>query len=304
MIIDLHRHTWSFYQRYPQASEIASKNPGKLDPVHAQSDPLPLVPDWKEAALDHINELDESGVDATVIFVADYGLRLGEPTFTIEGENRLSAEMGRAYPNRLIPFFGIDPRRDNAVDAFERAVTDWNMKGLKIHTTVGFFPHDRVVYPFYEICVARNLPVTFHSGPMPSPLVSRYAQPLHFDEVAADFPELTIIMGHAGRAAWPEALNIAQMKPNIYLELSTWQAHFDYPEDAIKAIYRMCQTIGVERVLWGSDNPGWRHAMPLKKWVSTIQDLPVTGKKFGCDFTTSDTEAILGKNAARILGIK
>ena len=51
-------------------------------------------------------------------------------------------------------------------------------------------------------------------------------QTMLFDEVAADFPDMTIVMAHAGQDLWPEALNVARMKPNMMLELSMWQPKF------------------------------------------------------------------------------
>lgn len=299
MIVDIHRHLWSLFERYPRAADLARRAGNPMGHVEDQ----PLVPDWKQTGEDLIAEMDEAGVDRSVIFVADYALRLGDGIFTAEGENLIHVELMRRYPDRLIAYFGIDPRRPGAADTFERAVKEWGVKGLKMHPTAGFFPHDRAAYPLYETCVAHGLPVTFHSGPMPSPLLSRPTQPVEFDEVAADFPDLTVVLAHAGQDLWPEALNIARLKPNIYLELSMWQPKFKYVGECLFAIDRMRSDIGVERILWGSDFPGLRRFMSLKEWADLFRRLPSLGEEHGYRFSDGDVAAILGGNAARLLGM-
>lgn len=299
MIIDMHRHLWSLFERYPRAAEIARRGGAK----EALVEDLPIVPDWEQTGRDLIKEMDESGIDISVIFMADYALRLGDGIFTAEGENRIHVELMKQYTDRIIAYFGIDPRRKGAADSFETAVTEWGVRGLKMHPTVGYFPHDRAAYPLYEICQSKGLPVTFHTGPMPSPLFSRYTQPLHFDEVAADFPDMTIVMAHAGQELWPEALNVARMKPNIILELSMWQPKFKYLNEFLFAIDRMRDTIGIERITWGSDFPGLRNVMPLKKWVDIFKQLPSLGEEHGFKFDDLDVQALMGGNAARILNL-
>ena len=50
----------------------------------------------------------------------------------------------------------------------------------------------------YEKAQELGLPVMVHTGPEPKPLYSRHCQPVYVDDVAADFPDLTIILAHAG----------------------------------------------------------------------------------------------------------
>jgi len=299
MIIDIHRHLWSVYERYPQVAEQAAR--GVSSRSVGEVEKLPVVPDWQETGERLIEEMDGAGVDRSVIFLSDYGLRLGEGIFTVEGENLIHVEVMRRYPDRIIAWFGIDPRRPGAAEAFERAVKEWGVTGLKMHPVVGFFPHDRVAYPLYEICRAHGLPVIFHTGTAPSPLYSRYSQPLQFDEVAADFPDLTVILGHAGGELWQEALAVARRKPNIYFDLSGWQRQIKYTGEVLFAIDRMRDIIGIERILWASDFPALRPMMPLREWVDTFRRLPSLGEEHGFRFDDSDVDAMLGGNAARIL---
>ena len=297
MIIDIHRHLWSLFERFPRVADIAARAGNPM----AKSERLPLVPDWEETGEKLIAEMDDAGVDISVIFMADYALRLGDGIFSAEGENRIHVNLMRRYPDRVIAYFGIDPRRPGAADSLQRAVDEGGVRGLKMHPTVGYFPHDRVAYPLYEICQARGLPVTFHSGPMPSPLYSRFTEPFQFDDVAADFPDMNIVLAHSGQDHWPEALSVARSKPNVYLELSMWQPKWKYPDEFLFAINRMRDTIGIERILWGSDFPGLRSYMSLKEWTDLFKRLPSLGEEHGYRFDDGDVDALLGGNSARLL---
>ena len=254
--------------------------------------------------------MDGAGIDVSVLLMADYHKRLGDAIFSPEGENRVQVHMAERHSGRLIPFFGMDPRRPDAAQLFDTALKEWGVKGLKLHPTVGFFPHDPVCYPLYEKCVEYGVPVISHTGPMPSPLYSRYAMPIEFDDVAADFPELTIIMAHSGQGhiavphLWVDALAIAREKPNIVLEISLWQIVYkDDPKGFVLALDRMRREIGIERIVFGSDFPGPRSVMPLKEWTGAIKRLPSLGEEHGVRFDDQDVDAILGGNTARILGL-
>lgn len=295
MIIDLHRHMWSIQERFPDAySEVPGHEP-----------PPPASFDWKETASKTIEEMDCAGVDKTTLFVADFEPRLGPAPLSIDEENRLIAEAAGLFPDRIVPFYGIAPRRPGATDKFERAIKEWGFRGIKFHPTVGYFPHDRECYPIYELCASHGIPVLFHSGPGIHPrLYSIYTHPFEYDQVAADFPNLIMIMGHAGDDWWQECITIARSHPNMVLELSEWQGRLrDRAEESIWAIDKMRNVLGIERVVWGSDFPGLRGTMPLTDCVKIFQGLPIIGDKFDVKFTDNDVEAILGLNAARILGL-
>lgn len=300
MIVDLHRHLWSILERYPTARELAGRSSvHHMDTASAQPD----KPSVGERALSIIAEMDEAGIDRSVVFLGDYGLRLGDTALTFEEENRLIASMGNSYAGRIVPFAGIDPRRPGALDFFRSCLDDWGMRGLKLHPGTGFFPNDPECLPFFDLAGRRGVPVVVHTGPIASPLVSHTARPAFLDPVAADFPDTVIVLQHAGqRCWWEEALNVAFWKPNIYLELSMWQWTYSFsPNQFIEAIARMKQEIGLDRVLFGSDFPGLSKAMGLRQWVDVFRQLPELAASRGFEITTAEVDGILGGNAERIL---
>ena len=120
MVIDIHRHFWRGNQRYYDAQAAAEA-------------PAPEKPDWETTAQEHAAEMEASGVDASALLVADYGDRLGTPHFTIDQENWILAEAAKRHPQRIVAFYGIDPRRPGAPEKFERAIEEWGMGGIKLH---------------------------------------------------------------------------------------------------------------------------------------------------------------------------
>lgn len=296
MIIDVHRHMWAGFERY--------KNPSAEVANQEQS---PLVNyDWQQTTREIVQEMDGAGVDISVLIVADFGDRRGSPIFTIDEENRFLAEAKKMYPDRIIAFYGIDPRRPNAVDKFEKAIKEWDISGLKLHPTVGYFPHDKVCYPFYELCTAYGLPVLIHSGPGFHPrLYSRFTHPFEFDEVATDFPRLGIIMGHASNEWWEDCVTIASSHPNMVVDISEWQTRLrDNPEETVPAIDRMRKVLGIDRIFWGTDFPHMRRFTSLKESVEIFRSLPSLASRYGIKFQESEVEALLGSNAAQFLRLK
>jgi len=248
--------------------------------------------------------MDAAGVDKTCIFTLDYGLATGDPDVSIEKQNSMVAEAARRFPDRLIAFFSIDPRRPKGLDMFQRAVEDWGMRGLKLHPTSGYYPYDRVCYPYYEKCLAYGFPVLFHTGSQPAPLKCRFAKPVCIDDVAADFPSLPVIMAHAAFRDWEEALGVALMKPNVYVDFSGWQAMFHARSgDFYRMLRTLIDTIGPWRVFFGTDGPYANLAIPLGQWVQVVKT-PDLSSCPGVNFSNEEKDIILGKAFARLMRLK
>jgi uncharacterized protein len=300
MIIDLHRHLWSIFERYAAVREIAAR--GGVAGVHRHAEAP--VQDVGARAAEIRAEMEKAGVDRSCLLLGDYGLRLGEGDRSIEEENRLATDLAREDPEHFIAFFGIDPRRPGAVDLFRDAL-DAGARGLKLHPCSGFSPADPVCHPLYALAGERGVPVAVHTGPMAAPLISTYASPLHLDEPAADFPDTNFVILHAGQRAWfPLALDMARWKPNLYLELSLWQSLLLEDEGRfVSHLAEIKNGIGLGRVVFGSDCPGVSAVMPLHTWVETFRDLPEVAGRHGVEITPDEVEQMLGGTAATLMGL-
>ena len=140
--------------------------------------------------------------------------RMAAVVFTVDAETQLGQEpissadiaAGAARNNDvLIPFGSVDPRRADAVDRVRRLVEDHGVRGFKFHPTVqGFDPSDERFYPIYEAIQDAGVPALFHTGqtgigaglPGGRGLRLGLSNPMLLDPVAADFPDLQIIMAH------------------------------------------------------------------------------------------------------------
>jgi predicted TIM-barrel fold metal-dependent hydrolase len=300
MIIDLHRHLWSIFERYPAVREIAARA-GVAGQTDAHQAP---VQDVETRAAEIRAEMADAGVDRSCLLLGDYGLRLGEGDRTIAEENRLATDLARSDPEHFIAFFGVDPRRPEAADLFREAL-DAGARGLKLHPCSGFSPADVVCRPLYELAGERGVPVVVHTGPMAAPLVSTYCSPLHLDEPAADFPHVSFVILHAGQRAYFDlALDMARWKPNLYLELSLWQGLL--LEDEARFVDRIAEIrngIGLERVVFGSDCPGVSRVMRLDAWVHAFRELPSLAARHAAKVTDGEVEAMLGGTAATLMGL-
>lgn len=310
MIIDCHTHLinedWHVPSFFIGEARVVTAMLGKL--TGEQPDALEVVKNVMPVIADRTGEkrvaiMDAAGIDKSCIFAHDSGLLAGEPPASMEEQNRVIAEAAARFPDRLIPFFSIDPRRSEALGLFKRAVEDWGMKGLKFHPTAGFFPYDEVCYPFYERCMEYKIPVLFHTGSQPAPLKFRFTQPINIDDVAADFPDLPIIMAHVGHELWREALMVAGIKSNIYFDFSGWQLFIGaHPEEFYRMLRRVIDDIGPWRVFFGTDGPVLEVIMPTDQWVKAITE-PDLSPCPEVSFTAEEKRIIMGDAFARLLGV-
>lgn len=298
MVIDIHRHLWSIDERF--GVRVPGAAPSRHTPAERRER---LLSGLESRAAQILAEMNAADVSRSVIFFADYELRLGEEALSIEEANRAHADLARRSNGRLVAFFGIDPRRPSAASLFATALEEWGIRGLKLHPTTGFSPSDAVCEPLYELARTHRVPVVIHTGPMASPLLSDFARPMQIDAAAANFQDVSFVMQHAGQDLWPEALGIAFWKPNVFLELSMWQwVYRRDPAEFVRAVGRMIRTIGADRILFGSDFPGLRHELPLGDWVAVFRRLPDLARAHGFEITVDEVHAILGGNAKRLLG--
>jgi len=175
------------------------------------------------------------------------------------------------------------------------------MKGLKLHPTTRYYPDDPLVYPLYQKALDLQVPVVIHSGNQPAPLAAKYSQPQFVDTVAGDFPDLKIVVAHIGHGWWRETLDLASMKPNMYVDFSGWQGVYQNdPLYVTKVLRSAIDTLGPWRVLFGSDGALLNVIMPLPEWVNIIQNLNSVGV---AKFTDEELAIILGKAATHLFSL-
>ena len=306
MIIDIHAHLWGeeipskeWWDSFVKISASISGRP--------EEKVREKMPGWWDLSGDLlVKDMDEGGVDQAIILTVDSSIFAGTGEgVSLERLHQITAAAVRRHPDRLAGFAGVDPRRPGAVKFLERAVKEWDMKGLKLHPAFGFYPNDNRCYLLYSKAQELGIPVILHTGPEVIPMYSKYANPIYLDEVANDFPDLTIIMAHGGGCYWPEAASIVSNKPNLFLDLAWWQPKIlrNPVDEFYKPLRSILNTVGPSRTLFASDWPSLRLVRKLsyQNWVKAFKEPPEEVKAAGVQFTEEEINGILGQNAARIL---
>jgi predicted TIM-barrel fold metal-dependent hydrolase len=226
-----------------------------------------------------VEMLRENGVDCAVVLTEI------SPITTGVISNETIAEFCRDQ-EALVPFANINPFTvASPAQELERYVLEMGFQGLKLYPTYqGFYANDSMVYPVYAKAEELKIPVMIHTG---SSIFTgarlKYGDPLWLDDVAVDFPELTLIQAHSGRGFWYErAFFLARLHSNVHLEIAGLPPHKlpEYFPDLEK---------NADKIIFGSDWPGLRS---IRRNVEAIRSLSLT----------EDTKAkILGGNAARLL---
>ena len=209
--------------------------------------------------------------------------------------NEEIATLAREHADVVIPFASIDPARGaEGVRAARRLIEEYGVRGFKFHPSLqGFFPNDRAAYPLYEVIAEHRLPAIFHSGhtavgarqPGGGGIRLKYSNPMLLDDVAADFPEMPIILAHPSFPWQDEALSVALHKPLVYIDLSGWSPKYFPPQ-----LVQYANTLLKDKVMFGSDFP----ALTPDRWLEDFEQLPIKPEV---------RPLILKENAARLLGL-
>lgn len=303
MIIDIHCHIWT-KEWLPK--KFVKGLARLLSPILGMSEErvekefLPTY--WDPTGEKLLQRMNEAGIDKAVVLPLDFGLAIGEPEISIEEQNRAYAQISSKFPDRLIAFASIDPRRPNAPDFLKKSVEEWGLKGLKIHPTAGFYPNEKITYTLLEKAAQYKLPVITHTGPVPPPLRSKYAQPIHLDDVLVDFPELKVNAAHLGFGWWPELVSLAAVNFNLYLDFAGWQPAAAHNFNNFCQILRsVLNGVGPNKLHFGTDGPVFHPLVPDKEFIQMIRGLPQKAPD-GIRFTQEEIDAILGGNARKFLG--
>lgn len=231
-------------------------------------------------------------------------LKMAFVVFTVDGErgssrkitNEEIAELAHRHADVAIPFASINPHRGTeGVQQARRLIRDYGVRGFKFHPSVqDFYPNDRLAYPLYEAIAEARLPALFHTGqtgvgaqtPGGSGIRLKYSHPMLLDDVAADFPDMPIILAHPSFPWQEEALSVATHKPQVYIDLSGWSPKYFPP-----ILVQYANTLLKDKILFGSDYP----VLSPEKWVAEFDKLPIRPEV---------RPLIMKENAVRLLGLR
>lgn len=238
-----------------------------------------------------VAEFKKHGVEALLV-AFDIETVVGAPPCT----NDYVARMRDRNPGVILQAWAaVDPfKGEEALTEAKRAIRDLSMIGFHFHPIMGRFSvDDRRLYPLWELIDELEVPVMIDVGttgmgaglPGGGGALLRHAHPAAIDQLAADFPKLTIIASHPG---WPwteEMIAVALHKGNVFWELSGWAPKY-FPEPLKRDIKGRLQ----DKVMFGSDYPSIAYERLFREWRELGYDEPLM-------------EKIFHENAERILGL-
>ncbi|OZE96679.1 amidohydrolase family protein [Rhodococcoides fascians] len=228
---------------------------------------------------------------AAVVFTVDARTALGHPPVSSEEIAARAAE----HADVLIPFGSVDPHNvPEAVARIEILARDYGVRGMKFHPSLqDFEPNDRQYYPIYEACAEHGLVALFHTGqtgigaglPGGRGIKLRYSDPMLLDDIAADFPTLTMIFAHPSVPWVDSSISIATHKANVYIDLSGWSPKY-FPPQLVRNINSLLK----HKALFGSDFP----VLTPDRWIKDFAELGIKDEV---------VPLIMKENAIGVLGL-
>ncbi len=241
-VTDAHIHVQPWWELRPEVLDVMTRGRADVDELQKiMKSPAHLL-----------RRLDADGLDRAVL--------VNYPSPDLMGfthrVNEYVAEYCAAAPDRLVPMGGVHPRFAEDAAAEVRRAADLGVRALKVHP-----PHMAVepnaylhgldaLRALYEEAERLELPVMIHTGTSIFPGArSRAGEPIAVDDVAVDFPKLTIVIAHGGRPLWMEqAFFLVRRFPRVFMDVSSIP-----PKKVLEYFPRLAEV--ADKVLYGSDWP-------------------------------------------------
>lgn len=241
MIFDAHLHIQPWAMLKPRARELLSQGRDAEATLAVMKDPrnLPAF-------------LDREGVERVVSINYESPTIMG---FT-KAANDFIFDYAKESAGRVIPVGSIDPKRTRSPAKDMARFLKAGMRGFKVH------PSHQEVRPnayrdglkaqaaIYAICEREGLPLYIHTGTSIFPGARNvYADPIYTDDIAIDYPKLTIILAHGGRPLWMDTcFFLVRRHPNVMMDLSS------IPPKLVMQYFPRLEEIA-DKVVFGSDWP-------------------------------------------------
>lgn len=248
---------------------------------------LPVIERW-------VSELDRHGVHRASLIAS------------VHGDEASVAAAVAAYPERFFGCFMLDPLQPDALDRVQAAAVNPHLHCMCLFPAMHTFSiADARLVPMFEIASDHGLAVFVHCGALSvgirkrlalaSQFDMRYSNPLDLHPVALHFPLIRFIVPHFGAGLFREALMLADLCPNVWLDTSSSNRWMMYEGLDLRAVFqRAIDLLGPERLLFGTDSSffprGW-HAAIFEQQATALYEL-------GLDKTAA--EQILHSNLERL----
>ena len=203
---------------------------------------------------DYLAKMDRAGIERSLLAA----VRAGD--LAIKGSWEMPYErvaaVCREHPLRFSGLAGIDPYRGmQGLKDLEHAVKELRFIGAHLYPHwFGLAPDHAKYYPYYAKCCELDIPIMMQVGhnlvysrERRLPSVGR---PICLDQVAIDFPELTLIGIHIGVPWTDEMLSMCWKHENIYVAGDAY-APKHWPQQFV----RYADSYGSHKVLFGTDWP-------------------------------------------------
>ncbi|MCU0962172.1 MAG: amidohydrolase family protein [Pirellulaceae bacterium] len=189
---------------------------------------------------------------------------------------------------RILCYAGFDPALSDALDCVRRCLDCEGFVGVKIHPSMhGRYADDPCYDPVWQLAAERDVPILSHSWDISEQNPSqKYSFPRRFAEYCGRYPEVKLILGHAGGrfGGHVAAAELARQFEHVHLDLAgdcyTWGL-----------IEYLVEQVGASRVLFGSD----------MTWIDPRTQL---GMILDADVSSDAKAMILGGNATRLFGLE
>jgi predicted TIM-barrel fold metal-dependent hydrolase len=276
-VIDLHVHIAPYHMLRPEARQTFLTGKPNREEIEAySSDANALLRLMDAEGIERIGIMNYISPD-----VIGPGPEVNEWALTLASTD----------PTRLIAFGSVHPKYTTDPGGDVGRLVEAGARALKIHPPHQEFAANAYISgldglaKIYLAAEEAGIPVTIHTGTSVFPGArSRLGNPMDVDDVAVDFPDLTILLAHGGRPLWMnEAFFVVRRHPNVYLELS------GIPPARLLEWFPRLEGIA-DRVVWGSDwpSPG---VESMRKNVEQFLALPISDEA---------KQKILYDNAARL----
>ncbi len=246
-----------------------------------------------------VRELDRHSVERAALIAS------------VPGDEDSVAVAVACFPHRFHGYFMLDPCAPDALARAQQAILGRRLQGICLYPAMHHFSiQDERVRPILELASGRPGTVVFvHCGVLtvgvrqklglPSVFDLRYSNPADLHSVALAYPAVRFVIPHFGAGYFREALMVADVCPNVYLDTSSTNRWMRYEESGLdlKSVFRRALDVaGPERLLFGTDSSffprGW-NAEVYEAQARALQEIGVSA---------GDARAILGGNLERLLG--